>query len=142
MLFHNEKQNLSREAKEYRNNYLRSVGNESTENVALVLYAIYKLRPMDNRYDKSARTLTGATQEEIAAATMLNLATVKTLLRMLSLPLFISRVKVNRAWRYAITSLGEDVLPYMLDESLFPGRKQKIVAIYATTRKDGANKGC
>ena len=99
MLFHNEKQNLSREAKEYRNNYLRSVGNESTENVALVLYAIYKLRPMDNRYDKSARTLTGATQEEIAAATMLNLATVKTLLRMLSLPLFISRVKVNRAWR-------------------------------------------
>ena len=136
---YNEKANLTREAREYRNNYLRNVGKASSEEITLVLSAIFKLCPAEARHDKVSKSWVGATQDEIAAATMLNPPTVKTLLRMLLFPLFVSRVKVGRTWKYVVTSLGEDALPFMLDDTLFPGRKQKIAAILTATRKDGAN---
>ena len=132
-MIYNDKVHLSRDAKEYKNNYLKNVGKVVTEDIALVLSAISKLTLLESRFDRDSKDPTGVTPEEIAKATRLNISTIKPILWVLLVPLFIRRVKINRFWRYSITQLGEEALPYMVDEDLFLGRKQKIAIILAKT---------
>ena len=60
---YNEKSNLTREAKEYRNGYLRNVGKASSEDITLVLSAIFKLCPAEVRHDKDVKSWVGVTQD-------------------------------------------------------------------------------
>ena len=117
----------------YRNNYLKRVAINATDEIALVLASMHK-SCIDN-HAKSGYL--GISKDEIAAITKINKSTITVILHMLQFPIFVVQKKHGHTLFYRLTKDGWYLYKLMTDEKKFPGRAAKIKLIL-NTLQDGS----
>lgn len=130
----NEKNKLSRDAKEYRNKLIGAVSERLSEDAALILEFIRKATGKDS-YSYSSDEMPATTMEEIAERTSLNETRIRWELHTLVAIGFVIKDTKRQANRYSISEDGVDAAGFLLDEYTYPGRKIKIKAILEAKKK-------